>query len=414
MTIGTSLFARLSTEGFARVQGQIADLQTRVSAGTNDPNPSADPARAAKLNAADELRTRLDRFTDNAMAATDRLALTDSILADVSTMVRQLHEIAIRSVNDTMTDDGASGLRIEAERLRESLIVAANTRDAMGQPLFSGYSLDQPFVETNTGVEFVGDTGRSSLRVSESMVLTTSLNGADVFGSRDTGLFQAVDSLIASLDPLARAGGNKVQAEGSALLRIPVGRSETEVGFRLSGPFGAADIKVPLVSDVPGPMIDAINASFGQTGVSAALSVDGESILLTSTGTIGMEMATRSDSVRQPVAYLEPLEPPQKSLGVLALVPSALSAEGIVGSFDQEVTNIAVHRAEAGALARISDRQIETLATRKMQLDVSISNLRELDMAEAVTRLQTLLMTQEAAQQTFVRIRSSGLFDYIR
>lgn len=414
MTIGTSLFARLSTDGFARVQGQIADLQTRVSEGTNDPAPSTDPVRAARLNAADELRTRLDRFSDNAASATDRLALTDSVLADVSTMVRQLHEISIRSVNDTMTDDGAQGLKIEAERLRESLLVAANTRDAMGQPLFSGYGLDQPFVETASGVAFVGDAGRSSLRVSESMVLTTSINGAEVFGTKDSGLFHAVDNLIASLDPLVRAGGNKVLAEGSALLRVPVGRSQTEIAFRLSGPFGAADLKVPMVADAPDPMIEAINASFGQTGVSAALSVDGSSILLTSTGTIGLENASRSDSPRDAVAYLEALEPPQKSLGTMALVPSGLSAAGIVGSFDQEVASIAAHRAEAGALGRIAERQMETLTTRKMQLDVSISNLRELDMAEAVTRLQTLLMTQEAAQQTFVRIRSSGLFDYIR
>lgn len=35
-------------------------------------------------------------------------------------------------------------------------------------------------------------------------------------------------------------------------------------------------------------------------------------------------------------------------------------------------------------------------------------------MAEAVTRLQQLLLTQEAAQQTYVKIANRSLFDYLR
>ena len=74
MTIGTSLFTRLSTEGFQRMQTQVADLQGRIAAGTNDPAPSADPTRALRLSATVELQERTARFAANAAAATDRPA----------------------------------------------------------------------------------------------------------------------------------------------------------------------------------------------------------------------------------------------------------------------------------------------------------------------------------------------------
>jgi flagellar hook-associated protein 3 FlgL len=47
-------------------------------------------------------------------------------------------------------------------------------------------------------------------------------------------------------------------------------------------------------------------------------------------------------------------------------------------------------------------------------VDQAVSGLEELDVAAAVTRLQSLLATQEAAQQTYVRIAGQSLFDYLR
>lgn len=414
MTIGTSLFARLTTEGFSRTQTQIASLQERVAAGTNDPRPSMDPVRASQLSAGKDLQARLDRFSDNAAAATDRLGVTDNVLYTVSGLVRQLHELSIQAANATLSDEGASGIRVEVGMLREELILAANARDASGQPLFAGYGFDAPFVDAGGTVEYRGDAGRTSLRVSESMTLTTSLNGADVFGTQDSGLFRSVDDLLASLSPFVRRGGADVRADGSALLQLSLPRSATEVAFTLSGPLGSADLKVTAVADVPGPMIDAINALSGETGISAGLAMDGASILLTSSGEIGLSNASRSDGASKTVALVQPLEGALATRGPMALTSDRLSPDRLVGAFADEVTNMAASRAEAGALARVAERQSETLAFRKLNLDAALSGLEDLDMAETITKLQTLLMTQEASQQAFVRIRSTGLFDYLR
>jgi flagellar hook-associated protein 3 FlgL len=43
-----------------------------------------------------------------------------------------------------------------------------------------------------------------------------------------------------------------------------------------------------------------------------------------------------------------------------------------------------------------------------------VAGLEDLDVAAAITRLQQLLLTEQAAQQTFVKINGTSLFDYMR
>ena len=417
MTVGTALFSRLATENFARLQSGISGLQERISEGKNDPRPSDDPVRAMRLSAANDLRARIDRYATNAQSASDRLTVTDTVLADVSSMTRQVRELAMQSVNGTMSEEGAIGLRNEATRLRDALLSAANTRDAAGQPLFAGYGAGDAFAEGPEGITFRGDAGRTSLRLSESMTLTTSLNGADVFstgpGGRD--IFAVMDDLIATLSTEMRAASADITVDRSARISFPLDRSVVPMGLQLSGPQGTVSLNADMTAGVPGPMIDAINAASAATGVSATLDPDGSSIRLTAAGPISLTGAVRGDGARDMAAYVQPLDASGQNDGPrLGLRPARLEPEAFVGDLDDAVSNMAAQRAEAGALARVADRQIETMTARKLQTEISVAHLEELDMAAAVTKLQTLLMTQEAAQQSFVRIRSTGLFDYLR
>jgi flagellar hook-associated protein 3 FlgL len=417
MNIGNALFSQLATQSFSRLQSSVADLQGQISSGVNDPRPSSDPVRALRLSAATDMRARIDRFAANAGAASERLGMTDTVLADVSGITRQLREIALQSVNGTMSTEGAQGLLAETTRLRDALLVAANTRDAAGQPLFAGYGAGDAFAEGPEGITFQGDAGRTSLRVSENMTLNTSLNGADVFSTGPGGksLFALTDDLMATLGTAVRGSADQISAERSAVLTIPSGRTPTTFAFHLEGPSGGQDIAAEMVAGVPGPMVDAINAASAQTGVTAAISADGKQVELTSSGVFSLSHGNRSDGARENVVQMQPLDALGQPQGVRGMLrPESLSADSFIGGFGDAVSNMATQRAEAGALARVADRQIESLNARHLQMETAVNGLQELDMAAAVTKLQTLLMTQQASQQTYVKITGNSLFDYLR
>ncbi len=417
MTIGNALSARIATEGFARLQTEINSLQDRVSSGENDPAPSADPVRALQLSATQDQRTRLDRFARNAQAASDRLAMTDTALSDIATMTRQLREIALQGANGTTGAGTAADLRIEVGRLRSSMLEASNARDSLGQPLFAGYGAGAAFAEGSQGISFVGDGGRSSLRVSESLTLRTSLNGAEVFALPEAGktAFDLMDDLMAVLDDKMWQAAPSVGADSRALLTLPAGTSPVAFSFQLTGPEGRVRIAADLTIGTPGPMIDAINAQSDQSGVTAAFGPDGVSIVLNAAGPFSLSNGARGDGARDAVASLQPLSSTLTPRGPeQVLRPAALGFDAILGDVESLVANVAAQRAEAGSLATLAERQAEVLAQRRTRLDMAVANLQELDIAATVTRLQTLLMTQEAAQQSFVRIQSTSLFDYLR
>lgn len=422
MTIGNALFGRIAIDNFGKIQSEISDLQGRISSGKNDPRPSTDPMRAAQLSAMREQTGAVDRFSDNAKLAADRLTHADLALEEVSTIGRQFLNIAQQASNDTTTPEGRTALKAQAVALRQALVAAANRTDTMGEPLFAGLAGKTPFVDGPQGVTYQGDGGRSVLRMTETAMLATSLNGGEVFQSIPTAggakgdLFKMVDDLIATLSqPLAEARPYREVSESGVLTPL-AGREGQALGFTLTGPKGSARIEAEVAKGAPGPLAAAINAASAETGVTASLTADGKGVALfapRASFRIG-EVSSGGDP-RTPVATFAQTDETGATKGqALGLRDTRLTADAMVGAFSDATNHLAAQRAEVGALGELADKNLDSLAARKVRLQEAVAGLEDLDVAAALTRLQTLLLTEQASQQSFVKISGTSLFDYLR
>lgn len=420
-SIGNALFGKISLENFNRLGGEISDLQSRISSGKNDPRPSADPMRAAKLSAVTEQRGAVARFTENVTLASDRLAQADIAVGGVADIIRNFQQIAIQAANDTLTEEGFSGLRAEAEALRTALLTTANSTDTMGLPLFAGFGSTEPFAEGAGGIEYRGDGGRPALRLTETAMLPTGLNGADVFMSVPTddgtarSLFSMVDDLIASLTLPLQPSRAHHNVDQRGLFTPEASRDPATLSFDLTGPDGTVRISAEVMKGAPEAMLAALNAAAPETGVTARMSDDSTGYILESRGNIRLSNFAQPQAGRDPVANLVSLDTdfrPNRT-GV-ALRPEALSADRMVGAFGDAVAHIAAQRAEVGALARLAEDHGKALADRKLRIDQAVAGLEDLDVAAAITKLQQALLTEQAAQQSFVKINGTSLFDYLR
>lgn len=434
MYIGTSLFSKLAAQGFSRLQSTISDLQGRISEGTNDPRPSSDPARAARLSAVSEQVNALDRYKAATATAADRLAYADTALEETGNLVRQMQSLALQAANDTQTSEGIAALHAQAVAIKQALLTAANSKDANGQPLFSGYGADAPFATDAGGqVHYQGDGGRPFLRISDTTTLATGVNGAETFMSvkvtaqdgstRQRSLFDMADDLIASLGPnLAQARSSvqtSDQSAGQALLVPRATSGPATISFTLKGRSGQADITATVQPGPPNALIAAINAQTGTTGITAQLSADGTGVVLQGQAGIGLQDLSLSGAgagdARAPVADFTPLDSQGVASGTtVALRDKGMASTALVGLFSDATTQIASARAEVGSLAALADSHTEALAARRVKLESAVSDLRDLDVAAALTQLQTLLTNQQAAQQTFIKINSASLFNYLK
>ena len=420
-SIGNALFGKIVMESFNRLSAEVSDLQAQISSGKNDPRPSADPMRAAKLSVVTEQRAAVARFTDNTALATDRLDQADLAIGEMGNIVRQFQQIAIQAANDTLTEEGIAGLRAEALSLRTALKAVGNSRDTMGLPLFAGFGSTEPFAEGPNGIEYRGDGGRPTLRMTETAMLATGLNGSEVFMSVPTddggsvSIFDMVDDLIATLSLPLNPARPDHRVDQRGLFSPATTRDPATLSFDLTGPDGTARISAEVMTGAPGAMLAAINAATPTTGITARLADDGENIIFESRGMMTVSNFEQPTAGRQPVAQLVALDAAFQPDAVgVALRTERMSASRMVGAFADAVGHVAAQRAEVGALGRLAEDHAQVLADRKLRMDKSIAGLQDLDVAAAITRLQQLLLTEQAAQQTFVKINSTSLFDFIR
>lgn len=420
MTIGTMLFTKINTDSFSRADKKISDLQEQVASGKNDPRPSTDLVRASRLSVAKEQQALIERFQNNVTQVEMRLDQTDAALSEASNIMQRLKEIALRSASDSTNDEERDTLRIEVAQLRDNLVDIANAQDDSGGSLFGGFRrIDNPFRQGTNGIEYVGDRGRHTLRVSETANLQTGLDGASVFLSVQTqdgarSVFSVIDDLTYTLSGDATARTSKPQLGDITELEFSLGRKSQNVSFDLAGPSGTARLSIDLVQGVSGVMVDAINDVSAQTGITASLGPNGDTVMINAPGGAQMSNIQTDLESRAPLFKLQTLDNAGHPMGSPDfVVENRLSRDTLVSNLDDSLYHIADQRADAGALGQVAKRHANTLNDRHLIMEKARAGLEDLDLAKAVTELQTLLLTRDASQQTFVKISQRSLFDYL-
>ena len=83
-------------------------------------------------------------------------------------------------------------------------------------------------------------------------------------------------------------------------------------------------------------------------------------------------------------------------------------------SLDQMISNLTYALAEVGADQNVVQSQLDVLGETALRLKSTLSNVEDLNYAEAVTRMNKEMMAMEAAMGSFAKISGLSLFDYIR
>lgn len=78
------------------------------------------------------------------------------------------------------------------------------------------------------------------------------------------------------------------------------------------------------------------------------------------------------------------------------------------------IDHFAVNQTRVGAELNKLDYQKSAMERRVLLMDENLSGLEDADLANLVSELQTMIVSRDAAQRSFVQIGQQSLFDYIR
>jgi flagellar hook-associated protein 3 FlgL len=190
MRVSTAFIHTRGIENILDQQSKLLRVQEQLSRGVKNLVPSDDPGAAARVLDLNEAVSQLKQFDENAVFSIQRLGLEESTLDGVINVLQRTRELAIQAAN-TGTND-LQTQRAIAQEIRQRLdevFQSANTKDAAGDYLFSGFqSKTQAFTSDGAGNYFYnGDQGQMALQIGSNRQVVVNDPGADVFQFIRTG-----------------------------------------------------------------------------------------------------------------------------------------------------------------------------------------------------------------------------------
>ena len=204
---------------------------------------------------------------------------------------------------------------------------------------------------------------------------------------------------------------------GAMKLRVNASREPQNWSMMITGPDGSATINANINSNSMSALVSAINNS--GTGVTATDNGDGTLSIAKTDSSSSADVSIEAISIegydlahRLPKHYIEVLDASDDVIVKLSDENQALSKQGsAIGSL---VEHFALSLTIVGARINNADAQKTVLTDRSVAIKTEISDLRDADIETLITELQTIMVTRDAARQTYSTINSQSLFDFLK
>lgn len=223
-------------------------------------NPSDDALAASQAVRLKQSLGLNEQYQTSRNFAGSNISLSLNVLGNVNNTIFAIQDSLVQAGNGTYTDQDRTTMAEQLEGLKDELLALANTRDGLGNYIFSGFKTDTvPFAKDPiTGqVTYQGGDTPISQKVDSTREMNVSFLGSDVFNGMPSnpvlepdstpsgidGIFATLDNAIAALKTPVDQGGQAAQdaftaemdkanrAMRNALANVT--RVETEMGLSL-------------------------------------------------------------------------------------------------------------------------------------------------------------------------------------
>jgi flagellar hook-associated protein 3 FlgL len=401
MRLSTAQYHRSSIDAILEQQTRLARTQTQVTSGKRFQTSSEDPIAATRAAALDRTVADNAQFARNSNILQSRLSYAEQSLSDLTLLMQRTRELALQGANSTLGQGERNMLVTELRHLRGELIDIANRDDGNGEYLFAGTSTGtRPFADSLTGVSYLGDQTTRFIRVSGSQAIADGHPGTEVF----MNLTQANGTFRTS-----------VNTANTGTATIDVGTvvdPSAWVPDNYTLRFTSATDWVIEDDTLPTPVQVASGTGFasGQT-----ISFLGVRVTLTGTPATGdsfaIEPAADTDMFTVLDELIDTLDGGTGLPSDRAVFQHQIGAS--IADIDQSLARTLSVRSEVGTRLSAIDQATNTREAEAIDLQQLLSDLRDVDYASAISKLNQEYAGLQAAQAAYTKISQLSLFDYL-
>jgi flagellar hook-associated protein 3 FlgL len=383
----------------AAAQQRVAATQSQVASGQRVNTPADDPVAAARIAHLDASLSRLDQYHSNAIFARNQLGLEEEALSGVINNLQRIRELTLQANNATARDGDRAVIAAEIRQYRDALLSLTNSTDVDGRYLFGGYNeTTTPFAPVAGGtVVYNGDQGQRTLQIGDTRFVAINDSGARVFQMIESG------NGTFSLATGAANAGTAMLGAGSLVDAAAWVPDTYTISFVTPTSFEVRDSASALV------------ASGAFTPPQQSISFRGITVAFEGAPAAADTFVVSPSTNRDMFATLDSL---LATLGSGAMGPAATArlhselGQRLV-DLDAALSHVIDARAEIGARVRAIDQEEALSADYVTHLTTTLSSVRDLDYATAISQLSQQLFGLDAAQRAFARTENLSLFRYL-
>ncbi|MEM9742936.1 MAG: flagellar hook-associated protein FlgL [Pseudomonadota bacterium] len=405
MRISTAQLYDQSVASLGRLSSETVETQQQLATGQRLLSAKDDPAAAGRISRLTSELEQRERYIANADRAEELLEQEETVLDQIVESLLRVRELTLQAGDGALTPADRSFLGTELGVRFDELVSLLNSRNAEGTYLFSGLKEGvEPFAFDANGLNYRGDFGQRELAIGDGQRVAISDSGAEVFTRLMSPLPQleispgvagmeriAVAQTVSDPDRLASAAGQRLQ----------LSFAESVDGLTMT----LADVET-------GQVIDGIDAQ----RYSPELFIP----------SIGSSVTLQSDPGAGDALFIE-VSPDRDLLSLVADITLALESEdspinqnfealegtiaNVLDGLESAVDQIVDTRASIGARLNSLDDSRNLNTDLVLQGQGTLSSLRDVDFAAAVSNLQYQSFLLEAAQQSYIRLSRISLFN---
>ena len=427
MKVSTKLFNEQQIRQFSSLNEDIQKLQDKISSGKNIVVASDDPVGSVNLSGYKTVKQQIDQYVRNVNSSKTRLSLVDTNLQNLSTIMIRANELLIQASSDVLGRSDREAVALEIDEMKEELMSLANQQDSNGSFIFGGFKTKtEPFQKDIDGkIKYMGDSGISSLSISETMLVETSVDGESLFQKikMSSGLAVSMFTMLENISNSVRTAATAVHAT-NANTHAELEITNKDFGtweFDITGHAGTANISVELTGDDPADIIRAINnANIGITASQSETNPKKIKLDGSQQGIIeikNLEIPNIKTAQKVPTSFFTftPLDASGNSVGEdQYLYDTDQLTTSQLNNIQSSQVHIANFRGQVGAKLNLLERQYQNLNERDIAIKKDLTDLEDADLAKLVTDLKSQLTGLQASQQAFVKISNLNLFNYLK
>lgn len=400
MTISTTQIFRQGINAILSQQEGLSRTQAEIASGKRIQTPSDDPSGAVKILDIEEQIATAEQHLRNGEFARTELYLEEGAMTGAQNVLQRVRELMIQANNDTQSESTRQGIATEVRARRDELLALANTRNASGDYLFSGFQTDSlPFSMNGGNVVYNGDQGQRRIQVGPSSLVPINDAGIDVFQLIKNG-----NGTLSVDNASSNTGSGIVQS---------LSQDNSLVSDTYTLNFIQLTPNDPITYEVRDS--SAALVSSGNYASGESIGFNGAVIVLNGAPANG-DSFTVSPSVNQDIFatlnnIITALEAPSTELADNANFHNDMAAG--LNDIDQALDNFLRIRSNIGSRLNNLDSQSEVNENFLLRMKDAASQVQDLDYAEAISRLSAQSSSLEAAQKVFIEVQGLSLFDFL-